>query len=215
MSLNHIAARAAGERLAVLGGFHPGDGDDLPGIGTLVLLGPAEPGFWAHVTAQPEFTDGRPDPLDRWSRRVIGQMACSLGGKAYFPFGGAPWRPFHRWAEKSGEAFASPVGFLVHRRAGLLVSYRGAVGLRERLDLPRPAATPCADCGARPCLAACPAGALTGAGYDTAACHDWLDGSDGADCLTLGCAVRRACPAGAAYGRLPEQSAWHMRQFHR
>lgn len=216
MSLAAIAGRAAGHALAVSGAFHPGPGDGLPeGTGTLLLLSPAEPGFWAHLTAQPEWRDGAPDPIDRWSRRVIGGMACALHAKAYFPFGGPPWRPFQSWALRSGRAWASPVQFLVHEEMGLFASYRGAVALRERLELPPPpAAAPCAGCPA-PCLTACPAGALTAAGYDVPACRDFLSGPDGADCLARGCAVRRACPVSAGHARLQVQSAYHMRLFHR
>ncbi|MFW5881220.1 MAG: ferredoxin [Roseicyclus sp.] len=214
-SLETIAARAAGHRLEIFGAFHPGPDDGTPaGTRTLLLLGPAEPGFWAHVTASPEFADGAPDPLDRWSRRVIGGMACDLGAKALFPFAGPPWRPFIAWAKRSGRAWASPVGFLVHDRAGLMVSYRGALALRARIDLPAPPdQAPCETC-ARPCLAACPMGALSAAGYDSAACHGFLDTDPGAACLSAGCAVRLACPVSRDYGRLPEQSAWHMARFH-
>ncbi|MDP3338931.1 MAG: ferredoxin [Frigidibacter sp.] len=211
-----MAAEAAGHALAVSGAFHPEPGDGLPeGTGTLLLLSPAEPGFWAHLTAQPEWLDGRANPIDRWSRRVIGKMACALGGKAYFPFGGPPWRPFQAWALRSGRAWASPVVFLVHEEMGLFASYRGAIALRERLVLPGPAVPPCEACEARPCLTACPAGALTGRGYDVPACHEFLSGPSGADCLDRGCAVRRACPVSAGHARLQVQSAYHMRLFHR
>lgn len=212
-----IAAQAAGHALAVSGAFHPRAGDGLPeDMGTLLLLSPAEPGFWAHLTAQPEWLDGAPDPVDRWSRRVIGGMACALGGKAYFPFGGPPHRPFQEWALRSGRAWPSPTVLLVHEEMGLLASYRGALALRQRLDLPAPpAASPCEACDARPCLAACPAGALTREGYDVPACQDFLSGPAGAECLGSGCAVRRACPVSARHARLEVQSAYHMRLFHR
>ncbi|HQU68977.1 MAG TPA: ferredoxin [Albidovulum sp.] len=204
-------------RLGVFGAFHLSPEDGLPeAYRTLVLLGPEEPGFWPHLTAQPEWQDGRPDPIDRWSRRVIGRIACDLGGKAHFPFGGPPYRPFYQWALKSGRAWASPVTLLVHDRAGLMVSYRGAIALRERLDLPAPpAASPCDTCDGKPCLTACPPGALGATGYDVPACNAFLDTPAGADCLSSGCAVRRACPVSRAYGRLPQQSAYHMRLFHR
>lgn len=211
-----IAARAAAHRLEIFGAFHPDPGDGAPpGIATLLLLGPAGPGFWPHVTGQREFTDGAPDPLDRWSRRVIGRMACDLGAKALFPFAGPPWHPFIAWAKRSGRAWESPVRFLVHDTAGLMVSYRGAIGLRRRIALPPPpGAPPCATC-ARPCLTVCPVGALTAGGYDTTACHGFLDTVEGRDCMTRGCAVRRACPVSRTYGRVPEQSAYHMSRFHR
>ncbi len=215
MTLADIAARAAAHRLMVMGAFHPGAEDGLPeDILTLVMLGPAEPGYWSHLTAQSEW-DGAPDPVDRWSRRVIGGIACDLGGKAYFPFGGPPWRPFIAWAKRTGRAWASPVTILVHDAAGLMVSYRGAIGLRGRLDLPATGPRPCENCADQPCLTACPAGALDGSGYDVPACHAFLDTPPGQDCLSQGCAVRRACPVSQAYGRVAEQSAYHMGLFHK
>ncbi|MEI4488032.1 ferredoxin [Frigidibacter sp. MR17.14] len=213
VTLDQIETRAAAERLTVAGGFHPVLEDGL-GEGTLLLLAPAEPGFWAHLTASPEGRDGAPDPVDRWSRRVIGRLACDLGAKAKFPFAGPPWHPFYQWALRSGLAWASPVTLLVGARMGLFASYRGALLLREQIDLPKPTAQPCASC-AKPCLTACPAGALGAAGYDVPRCHAFLDTPAGADCLTGGCRVRRACPVSQSYGRRPEQSAYHMSQFHR
>ncbi|MCB2116921.1 MAG: ferredoxin [Rhodobacteraceae bacterium] len=208
---------AAAQALAVFGAFHAAPGDDLPeDAGTVLLFGPDEPGFWAHVTSAPEWADGAPDPLDRWSDRVIGAMARALGGAAHFPFGDPPHRPFYAWALRSGRAFASPVTLLVHDRAGLMVSYRGAIALPGRLPLPAaPSASPCDSCAGQPCRAACPAGALTPSGYDVPACHSFLDRQAGENCLSAGCLVRRACPISRAYGRLPEQSSYHMGLFHR
>lgn len=218
-ALPALQARLALERLEVLGGFAvaPGEAGFPAGTRALLLIGPAEPGFWPHLTAQPEW-DGQPDPVDRWSRRVIGRIACDLGAKALFPFGGPPYHPFHRWALRTGQVWDSPVRLLVHARQGLMVSFRGALALQAALELPAPAARPCDACPApcpAPCLAACPARALTGAGYDLPACHGFLDQPEGQACMTGGCIVRRACPLSAAYARLPAQSAYHMRQFHR
>jgi hypothetical protein len=200
--------------LDVLGGFAVADGEEgFPaGTRTLLLLGPLEPGFWPHLKAQPEW-DG-PDPVDRWSRRVIGRIACDLGAKALFPFGGPPYHPFYRWALRTGRVWDSPVRLLVQAEQGLIVSFRGALALKEALDVPPPAVKPCDGCAA-PCLTACPPGALTGEGYDVPACHAFLDQPEGSECLTGGCLVRRACPVSQSYARLPEQSGYHMRQFHR
>lgn len=215
-TLSAIASAAAAHRLAVFGAFHARDEDGAPqGTGTIVMLGPEEPGFWAHLTAQPEWQDGAADPVDRWSGRAVGALAASCGGTAVFPFGGPPYHPFYAWALRTGRAWPSPVALLVHDTAGLMVSYRGAIALPGRLDLPPPPQSPCDDCAGRPCLTACPAAALTGAGYDLPSCHAFLDTAAGGDCLSSGCAVRRACPVSQAYGRLPAQSAYHMRLFHR
>ncbi|WP_233192978.1 ferredoxin [Acidimangrovimonas sediminis] len=208
IAFDTVARDAAAERLAVLGAFHDGDG-------TLILLGPAEPGYWAHLTAQPEWHDGAPDPIDRWSARVIGALAARHGAEALFPFGGPPWHPFYQWALKSGRAWASPVQLLVHDTAGLMVSYRGALRVPARLALPAPPSVPpCKGCAA-PCASACPAGALTPRGYDVPACHAFLDRPEGGACRQRGCAVRRACPVSATSGRLEVQSAYHMGEFHR
>jgi epoxyqueuosine reductase len=211
-----IEALLEPHHLAVMGGFLAQDDPALPkGTQTLLLLGPAEPGFWPHLTDQPEWQSGTPDPVDRWSRRVIGSIACTLGAKAIFPFGGPPWHPFYQWALRSGRAWDSPVRLLVHDTMGLFASYRGALALSENLALPAPPNSPCDTCAEKPCRTACPIGALGGTGYDLPACHAYLDQPLGQNCMKSGCGTRRACPLSQAYARLPEQSAYHMRQFHK
>jgi epoxyqueuosine reductase len=210
-----IRAAARAVYLDTIAGLHPGPADNAPpDTGTLLLLGPHEPAFWGAFAASPEYGDGLPDPMDRWSRRVIGALATALGGTAIFPFDGPPWAPFIRWALASGQVWTSPVGLLVHGRAGLWLSFRGAIGLADRITLPETGANPCNACQTRPCLTACPVGALGTAAYDPEACHGWLASSAGDDCMAMGCAVRRACPAGAGHGRMREQSAFHMAAFH-
>lgn len=209
MTLAAIRRAAAARQLAVMGVVQ----NDLPeGVASLVLLGPREPGFWDVFTAAPEYRDGQPDPLDRWSARVVGELAAGLGARAFFPFGGPPWQPFTRWARASGRAHPSPVGLLVHDEAGLWLSYRGALGLTERIEAPPPPPNPCASCRDKPCPSACPVDAFAGATYDVAGCKADLD-RPGNDCMARGCAVRRACPVGREHGRREAQSAFHMRAF--
>lgn len=202
--------------LDIIGAFHPTKDDDgLEAFGTLLLLGPKEPGFWNNVSQSTEFADGDPDPMDRWSSRVILALAGAWKGTAFFPFGGAPYHPFLTWAARSGRAWVSPAHLLVHDRAGLMVSYRGAIALGEALDLPETGQSPCQSCTAKPCLSACPVNAINDTGYALSACHDYLDTPAGADCMDNGCAVRRSCPVSKSYGRNPIQSAHHMKAFHR
>ena len=212
LSIDRLAAQCELESLEILGGFDcAGEADFPTWARTVVLLGPQEPGFWPHLKAQPEW--GGPDPLDRWSRRVIGRLACDLGGKARFPFGGPPYHPFYAWALRTGRIWESPVRLLVHDTQGLLVSLRGALILPHAMDWPV-MQRPCDACD-RPCVSACPAGAVSEGRYDVATCHSFLDHPDGADCLAAGCRVRRACPVSQGYARLAEQSAYHMGRFHR
>lgn len=182
------------------------------GAGTAALISPDEPAFWAVFTASPEYGDGLPDAMDRWSKRIIGAWAGTLGAAAVFPSDGPPYPPFTAWALASGRAYTSPIGMLVHDRMGLFISFRGALILPDAPDPAPHGPSPCEGC-ARPCLTACPAHAFR-PGYDPAACHAHLDGPAGKDCLSMGCIARRACPISRACGRLPEQSAWHMRAFH-
>ncbi|HAW46421.1 MAG TPA: ferredoxin [Roseovarius sp.] len=210
-ALSSIATKARGNHLAPLGALHL-EPDEVPGYTSLVLLGPAGPDFWPHVTAAPEFADGAPDPLDRWSLRVIGALASDLGARAVFPFDGPPWPSFTGWARRSGRAWSSPVGLLVHDTTGLMLSYRGALALPHRIDLPAPAARPCDTCDGQPCRTACPVSALSPDGYDVPACKADLD-RPGNDCMARGCAVRRACPLSQGAGRSEAQSAFHMGYF--
>lgn len=214
MTLDAISALAALHHLDVFGTFHTND-DDGPGPGkTIVLLGPKEPGFWAHFHSTKEWKDNSPDPIDRWSKRVITEIAITLDAEPRFPFS-KPAEPFLSWALRTGRAWSSPVHLLVHDTAGLWVSFRGALILDERLDLPPPQTSPCSTCIDKPCLAACPTSALTSEGYDVPACHSFLNTPEGADCISSGCAVRRACPISQGYKREPAQSAYHMEQFHK
>ena len=210
-----IARAASAHHLTIVGAFHPTAEDGAPeGTGTLLLLAPSEPGFWAHFNTEPEARDGLPDPMDRWSTRVITGIADTLDAAALFPFGGPPWHPFIAWARKSGSIHASPVSLLVHNDQGLMISFRGALALRDTIELTPPRLTPCLMCAA-PCETACPVDALSEDGYDTAACHAFLDTPAGADCMENGCKARRICPVSQDYARSPDQSAYHMRQFHK
>ncbi|MSU91610.1 ferredoxin [Rhodobacteraceae bacterium 2CG4] len=214
MRTARLDARLAPHGLCVLGSFAPEPGDGLPeGCAALALVGPDGGAMWPVFRAAPEYSDGRPDPLDRWSARVLTAVAAGLDGTALFPFGGPPWHPFIAWALRTGRIFASPVTLLVHDTQGLTVSFRGALALPVAIDDPAVSARPCARCADQPCRTACPPAALTPAGYDVPACRAHLASRRGADCR-LGCRVRRACPVGR--GLRPEgQSAFHMSAFTR
>jgi hypothetical protein len=212
MSLAALEARASEHSLSNFGTL-PALPSDGVGDGTIVLLGPGEPGFWDHVTAQPEFKDQQDHPLDRWSKRVIMGIADTIGGQPLFPFGD-PLRPFFTWAVRSGRAWQSPVVLLVHDHAGLMVSYRGAILLPDLDVAQSKSAKPCDTCADKPCLTACPAKALIGDGYDLDACHAFLDTERGKTNLLNGCEVRRSCPVSKNYGRSDKQSAFHMERFH-
>jgi len=209
-----LLARLAAVQLTALGTLPPAPAFCPPAAQSLVLIGPCGgSGWWNALTQSPEWNDRKPDPVDRWSKRILGAIALDMNGAALFPSDGPPYPPFLRWALDTGRMWQSPVGMLVHAEAGLWVSFRGALALPFAVALP-PATRPCDDCAAQPCLSACPVGALGPGGYDVPRCHGFLDTPAGQDCMSAGCGARRACPRGESHARLAEQSAYHMRQFH-
>ncbi len=172
----------------------------------VVLLAPL-PQFWAGFEASQEFEDGLDDPLDRYSKRVIGALARELNVEAVFPSDGPPYAPFISWALRAEGVFEAPIGLLVHDEFGLWISFRGA--LRVKGEQKRAAGNPCVGCAA-PCLSACPVGAFADGGYDVAACKAHLRSED-VECWR-GCLARRVCPAGKI-ARSEAQNRFHMRAF--
>ncbi len=183
-------------------------------VGTLVLVGVVGRSCWDAFQAAEEARQSS-DPLDRWSRRVVTELASELGTDALFPFGGPPFLPFIRWAQRAEAVHPSPIGPLIHPDYGLWHAYRGALAFAQSIDLPpadeRP--RPCDTCADKPCLTTCPVGAFSQDGYNVPACIDHIASDRGADCLGGGCLARRACPVGVAYQYVPEQMGFHMRAF--
>lgn len=211
----------AASGLAWRGAFAPGPDDLVPALpgggvaGAVVLLGFAGSDHWRTFAHSPEAGDSRRDPLDRWSRRVIDDLAHRFGGVGLYPSDGPPWLPFQRWARLSEPVHPSPVGILIHPEWGLWHAYRGALALAETWDGPPVPASPspCDTCAAKPCLSTCPAGAIAPGRYDAAACRAHVASAAGRDCLDLGCRARRACPVGAGHRYEPVEAAFHMRAF--
>ena len=209
MTYDEVEQAVAEAGLIVMGAL-PHEG------GTLILLGTGG-AFWSLFSASSEQLDRQPDPIDRWSKRVVGGLARHLQADSIYPFTGPPYEPFIGWALTSGRACQSPVGMLVHDAVGLMVSYRGALRFSAAFDIPTPVAqSPCQTCAGQPCTSACPVDALSAAHpYDVDRCHAYLDTPAGQDCMTNGCAARRACPVSTLAARDPAQSNLHMKAFHR
>ncbi|OCI95815.1 ferredoxin [Rhizobium sp. AC27/96] len=182
---------------------------------SVVLLGNVGGSIWepfSHWRQLPE-NSLRRDPLDDWSKAIIRPIADELGATAYFP-SDPPWQPFQQWAMRAEGLKASPLGILIHPEYGLWHGYRGALGFAESLlddAAPTKGEHPCDHCAAKPCLNACPAGAVAPAGFDVPRCRSHLRTKEGqAGCMVAGCLARNACPVGASYRYPAAQLAFHM-----
>lgn len=180
---------------------------------TLVLVG-ADSDFWNSFKRSDEFVDALPDPIDRWSKRILYDIAHKHDGTAVFPSDGPPFEPFIEWATKTGRFWQSPTGMLVHDTAGLMISIRGAVKLPFASSSSQIASNPCDSCASRPCAVACPISALSPDHfYDVPKCKAYLDTLEGNDCMSGGCLVRQGCPVSQSFNRPKKQSAFHMNAF--
>ncbi len=187
------------------------DGRRAAGV---VLVGNVGSAIWPHFRAWQHAAPerGGDNPLDAWSKAVIGPLAAELGATAYFP-SDPPWQPFQRWAMRAEGLRTSPLGILIHPVYGLWHGYRGALGFPHPLATEAAAAGPhpCDSCRDRPCLNRCPAGAVTDAGFDVAACRGHLRTEAGREgCMASGCLARNACPVGADYRYCDDQLRFHM-----
>ncbi|MGA2777368.1 MAG: ferredoxin [Steroidobacteraceae bacterium] len=215
-----LCRRAQALGLAVRGAFHPEPREFdavLPGIavGTIMLLGFTASHQWEFFRCSAEASDGKPDPLDRWSRRIVGLLAAEFGAIELYPNGRAPQLPFQRLAARCEPVHQSPIGLLIHAHWGLWHAYRGALVLPDRIDLPgvAPSRDPCAGCAAKPCLSACPVAAFRSGSFDVEACVNHVRSGAGVDCREHGCLARRACPVGAQFRYAQDQARFHMQAF--
>lgn len=209
--------------LILRGGFRldPATDADLlshyPQARQLILVGNAGSAMWPQIA---RFSQAHPDDihaLDHWTSEMLTGIAGQLGATSLFPFGGPPWWPFQRWAQRSESVYPSPLGILIHPEFGLWHAYRAAFLLPDPVELP-PAinrASPCDSCADRPCLNTCPVNAFSINGYDVETCASHVNGAAGEVCRSRGCLARLACPIGLAWQYESAHAAFHMAAFRR
>jgi hypothetical protein len=212
------AIAAAG--MVARGGFHPAAEDGVPDLvtgqpaRTVILAGDVGGRMWPAFAAARDSLPGA-DPLDAWTRSVLTDVAGRCRAVALFPFGGPPYLPFQRWAQRAEPVAPSPIGILIHPDWGLWHAYRGALAFAEAMVLPSPdrRPSPCLTCLDKPCLATCPVDAFGPSGYDVARCVGHAGGPAGTACAQRGCLARHACPVGAEHRQGAAQAAFHMAAF--
>ncbi|RTM02593.1 MAG: 4Fe-4S dicluster domain-containing protein [Hyphomicrobiales bacterium] len=221
--VGEVANALSANGLILRGGFGFGDDEMAPAASSgvpaksVLLVGQAGAAPWPHFQrwlGQP----GRPvaNPLDTWSREVIGAVARSCGARAVSP-SDRPYLPFQQWAMRAEGLKPSPLGVLMHPQYGLWHAYRGALLFEDEISPPEAheAIHLCDTCVDKPCLKSCPVDAYSGQGFAHEACLDHVRGPRGEPCRTGGCLDRNACPYGTDYRYPPEVQAFHMAAFAR
>ncbi len=218
-----IAAVLAAEGLILRGGFSFAQSEAAPeGISgrrasSALLVGQAGAAPWPHFQRwrgkQPQSIA---NPLDTWSREVIGSVAETFGARAVSP-SDRPYLPFQQWAMRAEGLKPSPLGILMHPEYGLWHAYRGALLFEEAIAIPDVDAAIhlCDACADKPCMKSCPVDAYTVQGFAHADCLGHVRGPTGKLCRTGGCLDRNACPYGTGYRYPADVQAFHMAAFAR
>jgi ferredoxin-like protein FixX len=211
--VDEVGRALAPSGIATRGTINFGKGEGPPmtdgsSARSVLLLGNVGGSIWPSFATWQKGYDGA-DPLDTWSKSTIRPLAASLDAMAYFP-SDPPWQPFQQWAMRAEGIRPSPLGILIHPIYGLWHGYRGALGFRFEIE-ETVAFTehPCNRCHDKPCLSACPAGAVRAEGFDVAACRSHLRVTEAA-CGASGCLARNACPVGPEFRYPAEQLGFHM-----
>lgn len=201
--------------LGRLGDANPALSASPKGTRTLLLIGWGGGAGWPMFQASSEYGDGAPDPLDRWTKRIVDHLAAMLGAHPLYPSDGPPWYPFQSWAIAAGVAHPSPIGLLIHPTYGLWHSYRAALAFEQdvAVDVPVGGPSPCPTCDTQPCLSACPIDAYGPNRFDVAACRSYVASGPGRACLDHGCSARDACPVGREWRNSDDQIRFHQRAF--
>jgi hypothetical protein len=179
----------------------------------VVVVGNGGAALWrAFRAAVPAIEAGERDPLDRFTREaVVAAAGAVAGARCHFPFDPtAAALDFQTLGELAGLGRRSLVGVLVHPEYGPWIALRAAIVVPDDVTAARPADgfDPCPTCVERPCIAACPVGAVGSNGWDVPRCiaHRLADAGHCADA----CAARVDCVLGREHRHPPDALAFHQ-----
>ena len=220
LNLIGVAAPAAYDALVPAShrlGAHAG------AIRSIVVIGNGGGAFWAayrrHLATHPAHAE-RAHPLDDFTSAVMAEhvvpLAARRGVRAelHLPYRETtPPVSFVHLAEAAGLGRRSLLGVLVHPEYGPWMALRAALFVDVALAAPRPAAgfDPCPSCRTRPCLAACPAGAVAHpAGWEVPRCVAFrVERGDANPCADR-CHARLACVYGRQHRYPDEALGYHQ-----
>jgi len=139
-----------------------------------------------------ESVDSVPNHTRRW-------ITCSEDSDVFLDF--------RVLAERVGLGHQSPVGLLIHPEYGLWVSMRMVLLTTEHLShTVLSTVSPCTGCETKPCINACPAGAVSISGWSVQKCASFHRESTVCEGV---CYSRMRCPVGSQYRHSKLQHLYH------
>ncbi|MFT7221969.1 MAG: epoxyqueuosine reductase [Candidatus Azotimanducaceae bacterium] len=198
----------------------------VAGYSHLLVFGHGGQNFWGQVSQRDTQTV---DPLDTYSVECVADFLKRREIKSFefiYPagvlrMGDAQHIDLRRLGRALGWQFDSPLGIGIHPQYGLWFGYRVVVAVSvainaafpfdKPLDKPPneaalPDSHPCDSCSAKPCVAACPVGAV-GESFNLTACVNHRV-QPGSECARQ-CLARAACPVGAEHQYTEAQVQYH------
>jgi len=180
-------------------------------MGCLVLLGNGGRDFWDNL---PEHPEGQQHPLDAhaitcaetWVKEQWPGARYQVLYPSSHPVG------LQQLGKLAGWHGDSPLKLGINPVFGLWYAYRALLWLE--IDLPATSVpvfeSPCLQCTERPCVSACPAGALEGPAKSLQPCVDYRLAPDSP--CQFNCLARNRCPVAAEHRYGAAQLAYHYRQ---
>ena len=222
MSVARVVARLADAGLALTGSIPIAEYDALvppswrsavlaPGARSALVVGNAGRALWEHFTVSPERALAE-DPLDAYTRRVLGEAAGALAPEPAIGFYAdrreGVYLPLVALAQRAGFGSPGRVGVLIHPVYGPWIAIRAVMLVAEALPFRAPTPfDPCTGCPA-PCASACHGRVVGPRGVDPAACHQ---ARLTLSACALACDARSACVVGPEHAYSAEQIAHHSR----
>jgi len=166
----------------------------------LILVGHGGKRLWSELQASGASSD---DPIDDYSRTKLGQCLAGVDHTIIYPAGDSIG--LQALGKLAGWHHASPFMVGINATWGSWYAYR-AVALTDTDFAPTPRivdSSPCVTCRAKPCIAACPADALSGDAFDLKKCITHRK-QPASSCRET-CLARTACPVASEHRYCDEQ----------
>lgn len=165
--------------------------------------------LWKHL---PHPMNEEEHPVDRYSISMITNFAQKVWNKdikVLFP-GDQYVVPLQRIGRHLNLSRPSLLGLDINKDYGPWFAFRGVFLIEAEIDHPKLATfeSPCERCQDKPCLNACPAGAVTKDNFILKSCATYRI-SEQSKCETI-CLARLACPYQAQHRYSDEQITYHM-----